>query len=218
MDAIVIELIKIAPSILWLLFVVVLIASFYRPIKNDLLPRLTSFEAAGIKFAVIRESIKAAVELADEINRANNLKYEKWNIVIDPNAAEKAENRAKANHTVFKNTFFLWIDDMPEFNHNERKMFKLLGVDFDIATSSEQALSMLKNASYDVVISDIARGEDPMAGVKLLEKHPDCFDQNLIFYVGRLVSNQKPEGAFGITNRPDELLHYSMDILERKKY
>ena len=41
----------------------------------------------------------------------------------------------------------------------------------------------------------------------------------VIFYIG--IFDPKlgiPGGAFGITNRPDELLHLVLDALERKKY
>ena len=219
MESIIIELIKIIPSVLWLLFVVALVIFLYRPIKEDILPRLSSFEAAGVKFSVIRQSIQAAVELADELASANDLKSEKWNITVEPEAAEKAENRAKANIRVLRDSSLLWVDDRPDFNHNERKMFKQLGIEIDIATTTEQALTILQNTKYDVIISDIARGDDSQAGLTFLRelRNKEGYTKNLVFYIGRLDSDQVPEGAFGITNKPDELLHLTMDILERVK-
>ena len=38
----------------------------------------------------------------------------------------------------------------------------------------------------------------------------------MIFYVGSLDKEKgTPPGAFGITNRPDELTHCVLDVLER---
>ncbi len=40
----------------------------------------------------------------------------------------------------------------------------------------------------------------------------------MIFYIGVVDPNKGvPVQAFGITNRPDELLHLTLDALERKK-
>lgn len=219
MDVVGPELIKILPSILWLLFVAVMVSVLYRPIRDDILPRLKTFEAAGVKFSVVRESIDAAIRLADEVGRANTQKSSQWNIHTEPGAAQKVENRAKANINVFKNTFILWVDDHPEFNINERRMFKQLGVEIDTAQDSQTALQMLSIGQYDLIVSDIARGDDPEAGLKFLSQlRQQNNNTNLIFYIGRLDSSQVPKGAFGITNRPDQLLHLTLDVLERTKY
>ena len=48
-----------------------------------------------------------------------------------------------------------------------------------------------------------------------------AFDKKtpLIFYIGVVDPDKdKPAQAFGITKRPDELLHLTLDALERKKY
>jgi hypothetical protein len=40
----------------------------------------------------------------------------------------------------------------------------------------------------------------------------------VIFYVGRLDPGaERPAGSFGITNRPEELLHLVLDVLERTR-
>jgi len=72
---------------------------------------------------------------------------------------------------------------------------------------------------YDLVISDMARDDESAAGLKFVEQF--CKDDKaapLIFYVGEYGSEKGlPARAFGITNRPDELLHLTLDALERKK-
>jgi len=219
MDTVFIELIKITPTILWYFFVVGLVVVFYRPIIDNILPRLKTFEAGGVKISIVSESIAAAIKFADEINGANSLKSSKWNIEIDLSAAKIVENRAQKNIKIFKGASILWVDDHPEFNHNEIRMFKQLGVDLDTAFTSEQAKRMLDNSKYDIVFSDISRGDNPQAGLKFLDELKDSrVRSKFIFYVGHLDSTNIPDGAFGITNKPNELLHLTMDVLERSKY
>ena len=57
MDEITLELIKLVPSLLWFLLVLIVLLVFYRPIRDDLLPSLTGFSAAGVELSFVRESI-----------------------------------------------------------------------------------------------------------------------------------------------------------------
>ncbi|HSE82988.1 MAG TPA: hypothetical protein VLB01_00400 [Thermodesulfobacteriota bacterium] len=79
---------------------------------------------------------------------------------------------------------------------------------------------MLKGGRYDVVISDMARGDNTTAGLEFLnELRKEDKTTPVIFYVGVFnLEKGIPPQAFGITNRPDELLHLTLDALERKKY
>ena len=40
----------------------------------------------------------------------------------------------------------------------------------DVAKCSEESLAMLKDHGYDVIISDVARGNESSAGLKFLEE------------------------------------------------
>lgn len=211
MDVLV-ELIKIFPSLLWFAFVVTLIIWFYRPLKEQILPRLKTFEAAGVKLSLISESISAAAELAD--------KSPQWRVVISEQDKLNVEHRARENISVFKGVFILWVDDQPENNLNERKMFKQLGVDIDVVTNTEDAVTSLQSGNYDLVFSDMTRGENPMAGLDLLnELKKNNISKHVVFYIGVDDPDKAaPDSCFGITNRPDHLLHYTLDVLERIKY
>jgi DNA-binding NtrC family response regulator len=99
-------------------------------------------------------------------------------------------------------------------------MLRQLNTEIDMVTNSEEALRILDNAKYDVVLSDMARGQDPLAGLDFLQKLRE-FDRStpVIFYIGVIdLDKGVPGRAFGITNRPDELLHLILDVLERKSY
>lgn len=206
------ELVKLIPSILWFLLVVILILLFYRPIRDDLLPNLTNLKAAGVELSFVRDSLNAALELAE--------KSPQWKVEVPSKDKEQAIKRAKKHLHIFRDAQFLWVDDYPENNLNEREMFRKLKVEIDIAKSTEEAIGILKNGSYDLVISDMARGDKATAGLEFLEQFRKGDKTTpVIFYVGVFDPEKGlPTHAFGITNRPDELLHLTLDALERKKY
>jgi CheY-like chemotaxis protein len=110
------------------------------------------------------------------------------------------------------------VDDHPENNQNERQMFRQLKVEVDSATSTEEALRMVRNGNYDLVLSDMNREGDATAGLTFLAQLRKEKTTPVIFYVGVSETKGVPAQAFGITNRPDELLHLTLDALERKKY
>ena len=82
--------------------------------------------------------------------------------------------------------------------------------------SGEAALAALDREPADLVISDIGRQDknDP-DGLQFLQKlrhRPD--ETPVIFYVGDYEPQLGvPDGAFGITDRPDQLLHLVLDAL-----
>ena len=150
-----------------------------------------------------------AIELAE--------KSPQWKVEIPPAEKRQALRRARQRAGLFKGVQLLWVDDHPENNLNERRMFRQLGVDIDSAKSTEEALAMLAAAQYDVVFSDMARGDDADAGLDLLRQMLQRGSKvPLILYLGSFDADVgTPPRAFGATNRPDELLHLTLDALER---
>ena len=210
METIVTGFIKVIPSVLWfLLFIIILITN--RQSIRELLMKIGSFEAAGVKLTIVRDWMDTAIQLAE--------KSPQWKVAISAEEKERALNRAKKHIALFKGVQILWVDDHPENNLNERRMFRQLNVDIDTAKSTEEALDMLKNGRYDLIISDMARDNQPDAGIEFLQRfHKENKTIPVIFYMG--IFNPEsgvPPLAFGATNRPDELLHLTLDVLERKK-
>ena len=99
-------------------------------------------------------------------------------------------------------------------------MFRELKTGVDIARSTDEALAILRSGQYDIVISDMARDEKAAAGLEFLGQFREMNKATpVIFYIGVLDPEKgTPAQAFGITNRPDELVHLILDALERKKY
>jgi CheY-like chemotaxis protein len=205
------ELVKLIPSTLWFFLVLILVLLFYRPIRDELIPKLGAFKAMGVELSFVKESIDAALELAE--------KSPQWKVEVPSKDKEQVLKRARKHLHVFRDAQFLWVDDHPENNFNEVVMFRQLRVRTQTAESTEKALELLKNRHFDLVISDMARGDENTAGLEFLEQFRKVDKTTpVVFYVGGFDSNRGvPAQAFGITNRPDELLHLTLDALERKK-
>lgn len=131
-----------------------------------------------------------------------------------------ALRRAILVEKVLRGATLLWVDDHPESTEWERATLSDFGVESFATEDTAAALDFLRSpegASIDLIISDIARGHQPSAGIDGLEEirwvAPDI---PVIFYVG-LLSPQVPLGAQGITNEPNELLHLILDQLERRR-
>ncbi len=130
-----------------------------------------------------------------------------------------ALRRAELVAPILRFAQILWVDDNPQNNIYEREVLQILGSNVDVATSSEEGLLALQSKVYDLVVSDMSRDNNPKEGLTMLEEMRNSrFPQQVIFYVGHVDSKKgTPEGSFGITRRPDELLHLIMDILERTR-
>jgi len=97
------------------------------------------------------------------------------------------------------------------------RILESLNVSITIATSTAQALSLLSTNSFDLVISDMRRENVPDEGLRFLQKmREQRLYRPLIFTVGQYEPGRgTPPYAFGITNRIEEMLNLTFDILER---
>lgn len=111
----------------------------------------------------------------------------------------------------------LWVDDNPSSTFYERVALSEMGVSVDVATSSEEGVIAGRNLRPDVIVSDMERDADGKAGLRFLQMvRQSGVGCPIVFYIGRLDERLGvPSGAFGITNRPDEVLHLVLDVLER---
>jgi hypothetical protein len=211
------ELVRLIPTVLWIGLVTALVILLRKPIREELLPRLGSFKAFGVELTFLKENLQQAVK---EFNETVKDLREKTTLMPIPTEAwATVMRRAQRIADVLQGARILWVDDQPEKNRYELRSLESLGISVDLARSTEEALNMLARGDYDGMISDMARGAVQDEGIRFLK---EAMSRRLfvwtVFYVGVTdPSSGVPPGAFGITNRPDFLLHYVMDILERER-
>ncbi len=111
----------------------------------------------------------------------------------------------------------LWIDDNLPLTLSEQRLINALNVQIDSAHNSEMAETMIKNATYHFIVSDMLRNGNPTEGFDFITK---LVKQNIhmpaILYITKYNTEKGvPPHVFGVTNKPSELLHLVMDIIER---
>ena len=111
-----------------------------------------------------------------------------------------------------KRNTILWVDDRPHNNANEREMFESMGFDFELALSTDEAVSKFEPGKYHSIISDMGRVEGPQEGYVLLDKIR-VIDKNVPYFI--YAGSDEPKhkrlalekGSQGSTNSPRELLN-----------
>jgi CheY-like chemotaxis protein len=125
-------------------------------------------------------------------------------------AADAASNIGREPGDVWRRRI-LWVDDRPDNNTYVRQVFESLGLTFDLAQSTDEALERLRHSRYGAIISDMARLEGPREGYRLLSAIR-ISDKATPFFI--YSSSNSPEhkreaanfGAQGATNRASELV------------
>ncbi|NJN03409.1 MAG: response regulator [Leptolyngbyaceae cyanobacterium RM1_1_2] len=114
----------------------------------------------------------------------------------------------------------LWVDDCPNNNIYERQALEALGVNFVLATSTEEALKKISRQRFDAIISDMGRPPDTHAGYTLLDQLRSSGDQTpFIIYASSRnpehVAESRRHGAIGCTNNANELFEMVLSTLGR---
>jgi CheY-like chemotaxis protein len=204
-------------GLLWVLLAAFVVWLLRQPLTAAV-ARLASFEAFGVKFALSGgAALDAAIELAQ--------KNPAWPVEVPAADRKAALDRANANRSVFEGAEILWVDDRPSNNRNEARMLRSFGTLITFAATTDEAARALQTADeqhqpFDLILSDISRDlptPDQTAGITMLPRLRNAgFQQPVIFYVGRPEPGAGvPAGAFGLTNRPDQLLQLTIDALSR---
>lgn len=114
----------------------------------------------------------------------------------------------------------LWVDDRPNNNVYERQALEALGISFELATSTEEALEKLSRQRFDAIISDMGRPPDSRAGYTLLDKLRTMGDQTpFIIYAGskspEQIAEARRRGAIGCSNNASELFEMVLFAIGR---
>jgi len=186
---------------------------------GPMLRRVGHIEAFGVKLSVSGEqALNAAVEMARKLADPT--------LDVPEADRKRALDRAKREHALLDGAELLWVDDTPSNNRNEARMLRSFGAVITFAASTAEAMHALRLAAeqaqpFSLILSDISRAPPDAerdAGIRMLAAlRGDNVALPVIFYVARRLDAGMPGGAFGLTNRPDELLHLTLDALSRTR-
>ncbi len=209
-------------AVAWPLVAVFALLLFAKPI-SDFVASINEFSlnGGGIGLSAKRKT-EAAAALGAAIAKQPDLQepeaiaqqLRKASQIVDAVSPQTAKEANKAT--------VLWVDDVPSNNTNERRALEALGVTFVLATSTEEALRKINKESFKAIISDLGRPEGRTAGFTLLEKLRVSENQTpFIIYAGSAAVAFRDEamnkGAFGCTNRPDQLFDLVLSAIRSSR-
>jgi CheY-like chemotaxis protein len=125
--------------------------------------------------------------------------------------------RAELVAAVLQGQRVLFVDDHPSNNFYERVALAEMGLSVDVAVSTREGLRAAHHLRPNVIVTDMERSGQANAGLQFLQAaRAQGIKVPVVFYVGKVLEALGvPTGAFAITDRPDELLHLVLDVLER---
>lgn len=198
-----VEIVRVSPSLLWFALIMVVVILIFPIVRDDILPRINSIKLGDL-----------VITLSEALKRRHQ--------PIVASFVNCVSRRAVRLSSALNGSRLLWVDDNLSHNEEEQRFLKLAGVAIDVALDTESAIYHLRSNSYDVIISDICRDCDTIAGITFAEEMSKIREYSrkkiLIYYVGKIdIDKSLPQNTFAITNRADELFHYTMDVIERQR-
>jgi DNA-binding response OmpR family regulator len=119
----------------------------------------------------------------------------------------------------------LWVEDHPENNIYEKQFFEKHKIAVHPVSSSTDAFKLLAIYKYDLIISDMGRGEDRLAGARLVERMRANGDRTpVVIYTVRADTPAKRQaqrnlvaeaGAQGVAVTPGEIREIVMRIVDK---
>ncbi len=215
------ELAKHVPDLIWAGALLCVVWLFKDPLRHQL-GRLSGLKAAGLEMSFAEQKLAGAAADAARSSKVVDRTVGERSIVVTKADRERVLARAERSAAVLKGRRLLWIDDVVTNNRKERDLLESLGLKIEQVQSNAAAEMALApdGGGYDLILSDINRPEGEPSGLDFLAAYRQRpVDQRVpvIFYVTvRDRDKPLPLAAFGLTNRPDELLHLVIDALERR--
>jgi len=159
------KLIASCASLLWPVVFAVLLYKLFGPIRalvESAKGRKFTVKVAGNELSMEEASEQQRVVLSDLQSKLAELEKQL--------AMQTPESRVPAPPLPLRSSKrLLWVDDKPKNNSYLISTLKDRGAEIDTARSSEEALQRLREAPYDIVISDMARPEGDQAGISLVQ-------------------------------------------------
>ncbi len=167
-------------------------------------PGITSPQAGGVRLPTLLESLEQTLGADDTVTRDDKAAHtpmaapdplDVW-FVNDPSIRRLGGAIARAiRQRRTGGGSVLWVDDHPENNVPLVSILERAGCSVECATSTEAAGRRLRTRQYSVIITDMGRGDDATAGLKLLafrEAH-GIETPTIIYASSQAIANHGPK-------------------------
>jgi CheY-like chemotaxis protein len=205
---------RLFSATIWPLLILLCVVLF-SPALNSFFANLSEFTFKGAGFEASAKRTATAIANLSAANEKTPGTRTSTSAIVDAVSGVTPSIVRKAQDTIV-----LWVDDNPQNNAYERAALEAIGISFVLSTSTDDALSKLEKQSFDLVISDMSRPPDNKAGFTLLEALRKSGKKTpFIIYAAsstpEFVAEAIQRGAFGETNRPDELFKLVINAIKK---
>jgi len=199
-----IELIKISPALITVLFCIVLVILNRRTLAA-MLERMTKFKGLGVEAEFATKELDSAIA--------------SHHVQVSTNDRKGALKRLNVTAPLLRDARVLWVDDQPASTRSERVLLEQAGARVTTVTTSADADRELRKHEYLLVITDLQREGNATEGLDFVRRTVESGTYRwTIAYVGsEQWGRPRPAYLFAITNRPDHLIHYICDVAERER-
>ncbi len=213
-DTVLITLIKTMPGLLWVLFAAVVFLVLRRP----LVQQLSRLRAANTPFGSF--DFEVALDLVERATESQSRQTDDG--ARSTAASSRAEQRAVATRLEYAATFLdggriLWVDDNADNNASLVTIFERAGMSVHTAHSTDAGLAALRDGHFDLIITDMTRGNDTAAGFHLADQlaAQGVRLPIILFTLGFDPRQGVHPGLFAYTTSYHELIHLVIDVMER---
>jgi CheY-like chemotaxis protein len=199
-----IELIKIAPALIATLAVITLVV-WNRVEIRELLERMTKLKALGVEAEFAAKDLDKAI--------ANQ------GVTVSVGDRSSALKRLNAVGPLLRDARILWVDDNPESTRAERSLLEKVGARVTTVKTSADGERELRENEYLLVLTDLKREGRPTEGLDFVNRTVanHTYRWTIAYVGGDQWGKSRPPYLFAITDRPDQLIQYVCDVVERER-
>jgi len=199
-----IELIKISPGLITVLFCIVLVI-LNRKTLTAMLERMTKFKGLGLEAEFATKELDSAIA--------------SHQVAVSADDRKGALKRLNVTSPLLRDARVLWVDDEPASTRSERALLEKAGARVTTVKTSADAERELMEHEYLLVITDLKREGNATEGLDFVRRTvaSGTYRWAIAYVATDQWGKPRPEYLFAITNRPDHLIHYICDVAERER-
>jgi CheY-like chemotaxis protein len=206
-------------AIAWPLVVLVLVLAF-RTQVGSVIRNLSTFsvKAGGVEAALSTQKNVESALTAAAGNRNDSSTANVPAVITGAQATARRAVQILDVHGAPQSRRGLWVDDRPDDNKFERAALEALGLHFDLARTTPEAVGLLDGPPYSIIVSDMKRGDEATAGLELLDElRTRNYPAPCVIYAGSASPQEIAEttrrGGFGETDDPNRLIELVVKAL-----
>ena len=141
-------------------------------LKKEIASYLDKLENSKFYDSPVLDTLKTPIKYKDEFDELKKLILE-----ISKENSDKQLSNFQASRNIFNR--ILWVDDYPSNNEQVISFFENMDIRFDLAINTTQGIKLFQENGYDLIITDMGRGNEPDAGIRFINELKALNNKNI---------------------------------------